>query len=335
MPEPYLLLKLLTRYSQTIRHQDHSEALGKGPNVAVSRSNATFKTMEFNMAGKVILRASLVLALVITAHLIKPFSIKNVTHHLLFSTRSFRFALPTQLRDKFDHANYLAINLSNSLFEADEGIRDFTRGMAADLAFRPIDVQTLDEVNKSATKHKQNPKKSAPAKRINRTGKRSFIDPPILSNLVAFAHSNEIRLVELSPARLIEAPRVTLTPLCPTKLLPARITATGPIGLIEAAITPRKRDCEKREVDQKTRITWIEDETGAKSGFWVVEMPLMRKVHIRVSEPEDQKVEAPAKEVEAEIMGTEPVPPPMADEPKASLPSSPFAKCLKDQPWHR
>src|SRR5512145_1295656 len=116
--------------------------------------------MEFNMAGKAIMRAFLILALIVTAHLIRPFSIKNVTQHLLYSTRSFRFVLPAQLREKFDHANYLAISLSNGLFEADEGIRDFTRGMTADLAFAPINVQSLDEVNKSATKQKSSPKKS-------------------------------------------------------------------------------------------------------------------------------------------------------------------------------
>src|SRR5687767_6814350 len=132
--------------------------------------------MEFHMAGKVILKACLVLALIVTAHLIRPFSVKNVTQHLLYSARSFRFALPTQMREKFDHANYLAVNLSNGLFEADEGIRDFTRGMTADLAFRRIDVQPLDEVNKSATKQKPIQKKSAPAKRINRIEKRSVID---------------------------------------------------------------------------------------------------------------------------------------------------------------
>src|SRR5215813_10192861 len=143
-----------------------------GPTTAISRSNAAFKTMEFNMAGKAILRAFLILALIVTAHLIRPFSIKNVTKQALYSARSFRFALPAQLRDKFDHANYLAVNLSNSLFEADEGIRDFTRVMTTDLAFMPIDVQPVRESAKSATKQKSSPKKSAPAKQIVRLDKR-------------------------------------------------------------------------------------------------------------------------------------------------------------------
>jgi hypothetical protein len=287
--------------------------------------------MEFKMAGKVILRAFLVLALIITANLIRPFSVKNVTQHVLYSARSFRFALPTQLREKFDHANYLAVNLSNSVFEADEGIRDFTRVITGDLAFSPIDVQSLEEVNKSATKQKSLPKKSAPAKRINRIERKGAAEPPILSSLMAFAHSSEIRLFELSPASAIEAHSAQFAPLCPTRPLPVRINASAPIRAIEAALTPRKRDCEKRETDQRTRITLIEDETGAQSAIWVVEKSGLRKINIRVSEPGEQKIEATDEEVQTEMMRTEPAPPRTPEEPKASSPSSPFAKYPKDQ----
>src|SRR4029434_1744424 len=103
------------------------------------------------MAGKAITRAFLILALIVTAHMIKPFSIKNVTQHVLYSTKSFRFVLPVRLRDRFDHANYLAINLSNNLFEAGEGIRDLAKGLTANLAMAPLNVQSLAEVHKFAT----------------------------------------------------------------------------------------------------------------------------------------------------------------------------------------
>jgi hypothetical protein len=286
--------------------------------------------MEFNMAGKAILRAFLVLALIVTAHLIRPFSIKNVTQHLLYSARSFRFALPTQMRDKFDHANYLAVNLSNSLFEADEGIRDFTRGMTTELAFMPINVQPLDEVNKSATKQKMSPKKSAPAKRVNRTGKRDAADPPILSSMVAIAHSEKVRLIGLPPSLMIELTAAPLVPPCLTKPFLARINATTPIRSIEAALTPRKRDCEKRDTDQRARIAWIEDESGAKSAIWVVEKSGMRKITLEVPESEDQGTEATTQDAETENMKAEPVAPRAAEEPKSSSPSSPFVKCPRD-----
>jgi hypothetical protein len=286
--------------------------------------------MEFNMAGKAILRAFLILALIATAHLIRPFSIKNVTRHALYSARSFRFVLPAQLRDKFDHANYLAVNLSESLFEADEGIRDFTRGMAADLAFGPINVQPLDEVNKSATKQKPCQKKSAPAKRVNRTEKRGVADTPVLSSLVAVARTDEIRWVEQPPAQAFEVNVAPIIPPCLMKLFPTRINIAAPVRPIEAALALRKRDCEKRKADQKTRIAWIEDETGAKSAIWVFEKSEVRKIIPGVSECEDQPAEASVEAVEIEIMRSDADEPRVTEESKASSFSAPLAKCSKD-----
>ncbi|HEV2664619.1 MAG TPA: hypothetical protein VG324_06900, partial [Blastocatellia bacterium] len=292
--------------------------------------NAAFKTMEFKMSGKAILRAFLILALIATAHLIRPFSIKNVTQHMLYSARSFRFVLPAQLRDKFDHANYLAVNLSDSLFDADEGIRDYSRGLAADLGFGPINVQPLEEVNKSATKQKPCQKKSAPFKRVNRTEKRGAADLPAMSSLVAIARSDEIRWFELPPSQLIEASVAPLVPPCLTKLFPARITAAAPIRPIEAALTLRKRVCEKQEANLKARIAWIEDESGAKSAIWVVEKSDVRKINLGVSECEDQPAEATAEEVDVESMRTDSAAPQAAEESKASSLSAPLAKCPKE-----
>lgn len=280
------------------------------------------------MDGKAILRAFLILALIVTAHLIKPFSIKNVTRHMLYSARSFSFVLPVELRDKFDNANYMAVNLSNSLFEADEGIRDFTRDMAADLGFGPINVQPLDDVNKSATKQKACPKKSAPAKRVNRTEKRGVADLPPLSSLVAIAHSSEIRWVEFLPA-----PVAPLVPPCLTKVFAPRMNVSTPIRTIEAALKLRKNDCQKREADQRARIAWIEGEIGVKSAILVVEKSGARKINLGVAECDDQRTEATeatAGEVEIEIMREDLVAPRAAEESRANSFSAPFAKCSKD-----
>ena len=282
------------------------------------------------MAGKAILRAFLILALVATAHLIRPFSIKNITRHALYSARSFRFVVPAQLRDKFDHANYLAVNLSDGLFEADEGIREFTREMAADLAFGPINVQPLDEVNKSATKQKPCQKKSAPAKRVNRTDRRGVADSQALSSLVAIARSDEIRVVELPLAQALEAKAVPIIPPCLIKLFPARIHVAAPVRSIEAALALRKRDCEKRGAIQKGRIAWIKDETGSESAIWVVEKSDAEKINMGVSKCEDKPTEATAEEVETETMRTESATPRAAEESKASSFLAPFAKCSKD-----
>ena len=282
------------------------------------------------MSGKAILRVLLILALVATAHLVRPFSIKNITRHTLYSARSFRFVLPAQLRDKFDHANYLAVNLSDGLFEADEGIRDFTRDMAADLRFGPINVQSLEEVNKSATKPKPSQKKSAPAKRVNRTEKRGVADSQALSGLVAIARMDEVRVVELPLAQAIEAKMAPVIPHCLIKLFPGRIKVAAPVRSVEAALAIRKRDCEKREANQKGRVAWIKDDTGVKSAIWVVEKSNAEKINLSISECEDQPAETTAGEVEIEIIRTDSATPRAAEEPKSSSFSAPFAKCAKD-----
>jgi hypothetical protein len=286
--------------------------------------------MEFNMAGKAILRVFLILALVATAHLIRPFSIKSITRHALYSARSFRFVLPAQLRDKFDHANYLAVNLSDGLFEADEGIRGFTRDMAADLWFGPINVQPLEEVNKSATKPKPCQKKSAPAKRVNRPEKRSVADSAAFSSMVAITRLDEVSVIELPPAQMLEAKMAPVIPHCLIKLLPSRINVPAPIRSIEAVFALRKRDCEKREASQKGRIAWIKDETGVRSAIWVVEKSAAEKINLSVSKCEDQPAESTAEEVEMEIIRTESATPRAAEESRASSFSAPFAKCAKD-----
>jgi hypothetical protein len=233
------------------------------------------------------------------------------------------------LRDNFDHANYLAVNLSDGLFEAGEGIRDFTKDLAADLEFGPINVQPLDEVNRSATKQRPCQKKSAPAKRVNRAEKRGA-DLPALSSLVAIARSNEIRWVELPPAQAFEVNVVPINPPCLMKLFPARINSAALVRPIEAALALRKRDCEKREADQKARIAWIEDESGARSAIWIIEKSAAKKVNTGVSECEDKRTEAPAEEVEIENMRTDSAAPRAAEESRGSSLLAPFAKCSKD-----
>jgi hypothetical protein len=294
--------------------------------------------MEFNMAGKAISRAFLILALIVTAHMIKPFSIKSVTQHLLYSTKSFRFVLPIQLRDGFDHANYLAMNLSNSLFEADEGIRDFTKGITADLAFGPINVQPLDEVNKSATKQKSCPKKSAPAKRVNRPEKRSSSDPASLAslasslNLVARVNSAEITPVDLPLAPVIEATFAPIVPPCVLQVFPAKMIAVTQPRPLEVLVALRKSDCEIREAGRKARIAriaWIEDEKRVKSGVRIIEKSRTVKNGLDGSECQEQKTDIMTEEIEIQVAEPEEdvIAPQMNEELKASRFSDPFDKC--------
>ena len=84
------------------------------------------------MTGQIITRILLVITLIVTAHVIKPFSVRNVTTHLLYSTRSFAFVLPDSARDQFDRVNLLALNFSNSLLDNRQGESVRTAGSAAE-----------------------------------------------------------------------------------------------------------------------------------------------------------------------------------------------------------
>jgi hypothetical protein len=68
------------------------------------------------MLGQTVARILLVITLIVTAHAIKPFSAKNITSHLLYLSRSLAVILPDSARSGFDHANQLALTLSDSLF---------------------------------------------------------------------------------------------------------------------------------------------------------------------------------------------------------------------------
>jgi len=68
------------------------------------------------MLGRNIARIIALLILIALANAIKPFTVKNITSHLLYSSRSLAFVLPDSMRSRFDHANHLALSLSNSLF---------------------------------------------------------------------------------------------------------------------------------------------------------------------------------------------------------------------------
>src|SRR5262245_9261102 len=297
--------------------------------------------MEFNMAGKAIVRAFLILALIGAAHMIKPFSIKSVTQHLLYSTRSFRFVLPVGLRDKFDHANHLAINLSNSLFEAGDGTGDLAYGVASDFAFGPINVQPLDEVNKSATRQKSCPKKSAPAKRVIRPEKRSTSDLISMSGLVARVNPDRIAPIqdrvmpiELPPAPVIDAIPV-IAPImepCLTKFFPARMTPAALIRPVEAMIALQKKECEKRDAAPKARITWVNDGKDVKATFLIIGKTRAKKIGLGGSECEERKIEVTSDEIEIEIVEPEEdvIAPQTNEELKAGSFYEAFEKCSRE-----
>jgi len=83
------------------------------------------------MTGKAAARILIVILVIVAAHAIKPFSLKNLTMHLLNSSRSFAFVLPDSFRGKFDRVNRLAMTLSGKLLDPGEGGREYTNQFAA------------------------------------------------------------------------------------------------------------------------------------------------------------------------------------------------------------
>src|SRR5262249_33601541 len=149
---------------------------------------------------------------------------------------------------------------SNSLFEADEGMRDFAKVVTADFVFGPINVQPLDEVNKSATRQKSCPKKSAPAKRVIRTEKRYATDPTGLaslagsSNLIASVNSDEIPMIKFPSVPAVESAVAPMVQPCLTKFIPARVIAVAQPSPVEVLIALLTNDCGKLEAAKKARI---------------------------------------------------------------------------------
>jgi len=280
------------------------------------------------MSGKTVIRTILILALIVTAHTIKPFSINSVTNHLLYSTRSFKFVLPVRLRDNFDHANYLALNLSNNLFETGNGIRSFVNDAVGDLALTPIKVQPLDEVNKSATKPRTKPKPSAPAKRINRTEKNDTAD------LIASVNSDEIAPVELPPAPAIDATSVALPVFqpCLTKVFTARAVVNTRVQPVELMLALKKNDCQKRESAQIPVIVWIEEARKLKAALRIAEKPKVQKIAVIASECGDQKTEVITEELEIEVAEPEEeiVAPQEIEEQNLGPLSAPVEKCVRE-----
>jgi hypothetical protein len=125
------------------------------------------------MVSTIVIRLLLVAVVIGAAHWIKPFSVKNITQHLLYSSRSFAFVLPEQARVGFNQANDLALNLSGSLFEDEWGASGVEGLMLAAQSQadspRPVlKVWPPYESGRPMRKAKPGPKRSAPARRIER-----------------------------------------------------------------------------------------------------------------------------------------------------------------------
>lgn len=74
---------------------------------------------EYPMTGQAVLRALLIITLIVTANVVRPFSVRNVTSHLFNTARSLKIVLPDSAQSGFSTANVLASTLTRSWFEED------------------------------------------------------------------------------------------------------------------------------------------------------------------------------------------------------------------------
>jgi hypothetical protein len=72
------------------------------------------------MTGQVFIRILLVITLIISAHMIRPFSVNNFTNHIIQSSITFKSIMPESEGARFDHASLLAMTLNQVLFSGNQ-----------------------------------------------------------------------------------------------------------------------------------------------------------------------------------------------------------------------
>jgi len=72
------------------------------------------------MTGQAVLRALIIIALIVTANAVKPFSVRNVTNQIFSAADSLRIVLPDSAEVGLSNANLLAVTLTRSWFSEDE-----------------------------------------------------------------------------------------------------------------------------------------------------------------------------------------------------------------------
>lgn len=134
---------------------------------------AFFIRTELPMVVRIVIRAMLVIALIATAHVIKPFSISNTTSQLMNVANAVSEYLPDETRIGFNHANFLAVSLSRSLlgggcFEGAQANDVLATRLVPPGLTRAAKIWPPEEPVKPGRRVKPAPKRSNPSKRIDR-----------------------------------------------------------------------------------------------------------------------------------------------------------------------
>lgn len=205
------------------------------------------------MSSILVIRTLLVVALFVTAHVIRPFSMKNVTQHLIYSTRSFAFVLPGQTRAEFDTVNDLALSLSDGLFNGPT--RQFVESPAVagpDSWQLALKLVTLDGANRVIQAPKPASKRSAPAKRVPRTDRVDSAE--LIASLGAAEELADEATSASEPLSVTEEhSEPSEDAVFGPRMLPAaareraELKASPAVFMLPSLNTIRKTDCRKLE----------------------------------------------------------------------------------------
>ncbi len=273
------------------------------------------------MTRPAVARILLVITLIVTAHAIKPFSFKNVSSHLLFSSRSLAFVLPDSARSRFDHANQLAMTFSNSLFENGQADTSWPSQPAAgavemavvamnvspqtDNKAKPVIVKVKAAINPQAPVHRDKNEQEGLIGSTEETEEAEAAESTdeIASTDVVADSATEPAPVALPAMHSFSAETPVALPavnvVCAlSKVKPIRLELPlmrgRQIQLMYQFSLPKRSDCEKRDSKQIKLIALIEDEKKLKSDSLKLDKSI-----ISILECEDEGTEVVTEEESA------------------------------------
>ncbi len=207
------------------------------------------------MTGQAVIRTLFVIVLMITAHTIKPFSLSNLTTHMLGAARSFSFALPEAAVARIDHVNYLALAVGIGTAEqlaaprmllADEGL----------LAYLGDDAQLEPSAQSGrGDKKAKSVKRSAPAKRVVREEKAGKGD---LSR--TRQTENWVRVVDLPEVVAAENVNETTQIAAQTISASYAIDTVNEAAMTSAFLSPNFNNCDTVASNQTIRVIALFDQ---------------------------------------------------------------------------
>lgn len=204
------------------------------------------------MTGPAVIRILFVIALMITAHTIKPFSFGNVTTHLLGTARSFSSVLPESAVTSLAHANYLAAALGVGARENPDSSTPATTNPVL-VKYDPASVQMA-----SWHETERADKKSPAAKRSS-----AFKRPlhAVKGGLIAARGTAPVKLPAVPT--FTEAMIVSL-PVVHALAQSLAIHVLHEVETISVALASRQGDCEPRAVTSFRLVAVVEEQGKLK-----------------------------------------------------------------------